>query len=155
MSEGSRKVANFILENPHLVASMSIGELAKATQSAKSLIVRVAKRSGYLGYRGLRAALTEHVGLLRGANLIGVDLSSDLDEPVNFLKLSREVVKINLEAVRDTLRIIDEGLLLRTVNALLRAKRVLLAGFGTPLLKEDGNLSVLIMGVESQRDGRQ
>jgi DNA-binding MurR/RpiR family transcriptional regulator len=41
MSESSLKVAKFIVENPKRVASMSIGELAKATGSNKSAVVRV------------------------------------------------------------------------------------------------------------------
>jgi Helix-turn-helix domain, rpiR family len=56
MSESSLKVAKFIVENPKPVASMSIGELAKATGSNKSAVVRVSKPSGYKGYRGLRVA---------------------------------------------------------------------------------------------------
>ena len=71
MSESSLKVAKFIVENPKRVASMSIGELAKATGSNKSAVVRVSKLSGYKGYRGLRVALIENRGVLRGAELIG------------------------------------------------------------------------------------
>ena len=130
MSEVSLKVAKFIFENPRLVASMTIGELAKASGSSKTMIVRVAKISGYDGYRGLRAALIEHNGAVRGANLLGIDLPSSANRADSFLEVSRAVVKINIEALQDTLSIIDEGSTLRAVTAILRAKRLLFYGFG-------------------------
>ena len=131
MSESSLKVAKYIVENPQRVASMSIGELAKATGSNKTAVVRVSKLSGYEGYRGLRAALIENRGVLRGAELIGVDLPTDTDGADNLLKLARDVVKINIEVLQDTLSLLDEGTLLRAANTILCAKHVFLVGFGT------------------------
>jgi DNA-binding MurR/RpiR family transcriptional regulator len=110
---------------------MSIGELAKATRSNKTGVVRVSKLSGYKGYRGLRAALIENRGVLRGAELIGVDVPSRVEGADNLLNLAREVVKINIEVLQDTLTLLDEGTLLRAANTILRAKHVFLVGFGT------------------------
>lgn len=108
MSEACLKVANFIIDNPGLVSSMSIGELAKATESSQTMIVRVAKLSGYLGYRELRAALIEYSGAVRGANLIRVDPRRDSNKAETFSVLSREIVKVTIEALQDTLRISEE-----------------------------------------------
>jgi RpiR family transcriptional regulator, carbohydrate utilization regulator len=131
MSESSLRVAKYILENPKRVASMSIGELAKAAGSNKSAVVRVSKLSGYKGYRGLRLALIENRGLLRGAQLIGSDLPfSGVEEADNLLGLAREVVKINIEALQDAVTLLDERTLLRAVETILRAKHVFLIGFG-------------------------
>ena len=132
MSESSLKVAKFIVENPKRVASMSIGELAKATGSNKTAVVRVSKLSGYKGYRGLRIALIENRGVLRGAELIEGDFPRPgLEETDNLLCLAREVVRINIEVLQDTLTLLDEGTLLRAVENILRAKHVFLIGFGT------------------------
>jgi DNA-binding MurR/RpiR family transcriptional regulator len=131
MSESSLRVAKYIVENPQHVASMSIEELAKATGSNKTAVVRVSKLSGYQGYRGLRAALIENRGVLRGAELIGVDLSSSVEGADNLLDLAREVVKINVEVLQDTLTLLDEGTLLRAVDTILCAKHVFFIGFGT------------------------
>jgi DNA-binding MurR/RpiR family transcriptional regulator len=69
-------LAKYIIENPKRVASMSIGELAKATGSNKTPVARVSKLSGYKGYRDLRLALVENRGVLRGAELLGIVLAS-------------------------------------------------------------------------------
>jgi RpiR family carbohydrate utilization transcriptional regulator len=132
MSESSLRVAKYIVENPRRVASMSIGELAKATGSNKTAVVRVSKLSGYQGYRGLRIALIENRGLLRGAELIGVDLPWSGGEGADkLLNLAREVVKINIEVLQDTLTLLDEKTLLHAVDIILSAKHVFLIGFGT------------------------
>ncbi len=131
MSGSFLRVARYIVENPQRVASMSIGELAKATGSNKTAVVRVSKLSGYQGYRGLRAALIENRGVLRGAELIGVDFPSRAGGADDFVNLAREVVKINIEVLQDTLTLLDEGTLLRAANTILCAKHVFLVGFGT------------------------
>ena len=132
MSESSFRVAKYIVDNPKRVASMSIAELAKATGSNKTAVVRVSKLSGYQGYRGLRIALIENRGLMRGAELIGIDLPwSGVAGADNLLNLAREVVKINIEALQDTLTLLDEGTLLHAVDTILSAKHVFLIGFGT------------------------
>jgi RpiR family carbohydrate utilization transcriptional regulator len=137
MSESALRVANYIIENPQGVASMSIGDLAKATSSNKSAVVRVSKLSGYTGYRGLRAALIENKGVMRGAEMMG-DRPSRVGEADNFVNLARAVVKINIEVAQDTLTLLDEGSLLRAVESILRAKHVFLVGFGasTPVVQD-------------------
>jgi RpiR family carbohydrate utilization transcriptional regulator len=132
MSGSSLRIATYIIENPDRVASMSIGELAMATGSNKTAVVRVSKLSGYKGYRGLRIALIENKGLLRGAELIGMDLPwSGAEGANNLLHLAREVVKINIEALQDTLTLLDERTLLHAVDSILSARHVFLIGFGT------------------------
>ncbi|MBV9645640.1 MAG: MurR/RpiR family transcriptional regulator [Verrucomicrobia bacterium] len=131
MSESSLRIAKYIVENPKRVASMSIGELAKATGSNKTAVVRVSKLSGYKGYRGLRVALIENRGVLRGADLIGAFPRPDIEGADNLLSLAREVVRTNIEVLQDTLTLLDDETLLRAVDSILGAKHVFLIGFGT------------------------
>src|SRR5437016_936532 len=62
-----RRIAQYIIDNPQLVASLPIDKLAEVTGSNKTAVVRTCKLVGYRGYRELRAALLENRGLLRGA----------------------------------------------------------------------------------------
>jgi DNA-binding MurR/RpiR family transcriptional regulator len=131
MSGSSLRVAKYIIENPQRVALMSIVELAGATGSSKSCIVRVSKMTGYQGYRGLRAALMENRGLLRGTSLVGLSPPSGVEGDNNVLNLAREVIRINIEVLQDTTALLDPETLLRTADTLLKAKHVFLVGFGT------------------------
>jgi DNA-binding MurR/RpiR family transcriptional regulator len=150
MSQSSLRVAKYIAENPERVASMSIGELARATGSNKSAVVRVSKLSGYEGYRGLRNALIENKGVMRAANFIAFDLPSGAHRSDRSLTLAREVVKENIEVLQDTLTLLDQGTLLGAVNAILSAKHVFLIGFGaTAPLVQDAYLRFLRLQVPS------
>jgi DNA-binding MurR/RpiR family transcriptional regulator len=123
MSESALKVAQYIMQNPESVASMSIGELAAATGSNKAAVVRVSKLSGYEGYRGLRAALIENKGVMRAADLIAFDLPSGAHKSDQSLGFAREVVKENIEVLQDTLTLSDEESLLDAVNAICYFER--------------------------------
>ena len=103
-------MARYILDNPQRVASFSIGELARLTRSKKTAVVRVCKLSGYRGYRELRAALLENRGLVRGAELLGFDIPPDADISDVRLHVAREVIKINLEVLQETLTLLDKRL---------------------------------------------
>lgn len=131
MPESCRTVARYIVENPQLVASMSIGELAKETGSNKTAVVRVCKFSGYEGYRELRAALLENRGLIRGAELLGFDVPSGAHATDDILDVAREVIKINLEVLQETLTLLNALTLRRAVDSILGARHVFFVGFGS------------------------
>ncbi len=131
MPESCRNVAQFIVDNPQRVASFSIGELAKLTESNKTTVVRVCKLSGYKGYRELRAALLENRGLIRGAELFGFDVPSDITASNDILDVARAVIKINLEVLQETLTLLDKTALRETADRILAAKHVFLTGFGS------------------------
>ena len=134
MPAGCLKVAKYIMENPQRVASMSIRELARATSSNKTTVVRVSKLSGYGGYRGLRAALLENKGVLRAGDLLAGGWPASQSTGEDILGLAREVININIQALQDTLSLLNEAMLLQAVEAISRARHVFLAGLGTSAL---------------------
>ncbi len=131
MPESCRNVAQYIVDNPQQVASFSIGELAKQTQSNKTAVVRVCQLSGYKGYRELRAALLENRGLIRGAELLGFDVPADANASGDILDVAREVIKINLAVLQETLTLLDKDSLRAAADCILAAKHVCLTGFGS------------------------
>jgi DNA-binding MurR/RpiR family transcriptional regulator len=131
MPESCQAVAHYILDHPQRVASFSIGELARLTGSNKTAVVRVCQLSGYRGYRELRAALLENRGLVRGAELLGFDVPPDADVSDDRLHVAREVIKINLEVLQETLTLLDKTALESSVDRILAARHVFLSGFGS------------------------
>jgi DNA-binding MurR/RpiR family transcriptional regulator len=131
MPESCRTVARYILDNPQRVASFSIGELARLTSSNKTAVVRVCKLSGYRGYRELRAALLENRGFVRGTELLGFDVPPDADVSDDRLHVAREVIKINLEVLQETLTLLDKAALELSIDRILAARHVFLTGFGS------------------------
>jgi DNA-binding MurR/RpiR family transcriptional regulator len=126
-----RSVAQYIVDNPQKVASLSISELANVTESNKTTVVRVCQLSGYQGYRELRAALLENRGLVRGAELLGFDVPDDANPDDDILHIAREVIKINLEVLQETLTLLDGVALRSAADRILAARQVFLVGFGS------------------------
>jgi len=131
MPESCRSVAQYIVDNPRRVASLSIGELARLTGSNKTAVVRVCKLSGYRGYRELRAALLENRGFVRGTELLGFDVPPNADVSDDILDVAREVIKINLEVLQETLTLLDKAALGSSTDRILSASHVFLTGFGS------------------------
>jgi DNA-binding MurR/RpiR family transcriptional regulator len=131
MPDSCRSIARYIVDAPEHVASLSIDELAKATGSNKTAVVRLCKLSGYKGYRELRAALLENRGLLRGAELLGFDVPSGAHVTDDVMDVAREVIKINLEVLHETLALLDKHSLRRAVDNILGTDHVFLVGFGS------------------------
>lgn len=59
-SKSHRKLADFILENPHEVAFLSINELSQRTGISPATITRFARRLDFQGYPDLQRGLYEH-----------------------------------------------------------------------------------------------
>jgi len=83
--------------------------------------------------------------------LIKVELPpSGVEGAENVLNLAREVVRINIQALQDTLTLLDERTLLRAADAILSAKHVFLIGFGTSApVVQDGYQCFLRLQVPS------
>lgn len=131
MPESCRRVARFIADNPLNVASMTIDELARASNSSKSAVVRLCKLSGYSGYRDLRHALLENRGVLRGSALLGFDVPENTTATSSPLGVAREVIRINLEVLQETLLLVEDEPFSEAVSAILNAKQVIFVGFGS------------------------
>lgn len=150
MPTGCLKVARYILENPQRVASMSIRELARAASSNKTAVVRVSKLSGYAGYRDLRAALMENKGALRSGDMLAGGAPGSRAPAGSILSLARDVVKINIEALQDTLSLLNETTLLAAVEVIIRARHVFLVGFGlSALVTQDAYERLLKLQIHS------
>ena len=57
-SSTEKEIARIILDNPQLVADLSVHALAKHTFSSASTIVRLCNHIGYSGYKEFRWAVT-------------------------------------------------------------------------------------------------
>ncbi len=126
-----RRVAQYTVDNPEAVASMPIDRLAQVTGSSKTAVVRLCKLAGYAGYREMRAALIENRGVLRGWELLDFDVPWRVGARAGIMELARDVLRINLEILHETIALLDEQRLRRAVDLIVSAQRVFLLGFGT------------------------
>jgi len=120
-------VANFIIENPKLIALYPAKEIGKLTETSETTVIRCSNALGYSGY----AALQEDI---RKALLLPND-----NDPLQALKrgikteynVINDVMEQDIEYIKQTYMELDELLFLEAVNSIVKAKKIIVVGLRT------------------------
>lgn len=125
MSVIERKLADFILDNAHLLRDYSSQQLADAVGISQSSVVKFCQKLGYKGYPDLKLAVSEAI-------ITASTLQRDTHEPEpNKLVTLVEQLQFSLQHhFRALLDINAEKTLLDVADLLSQADKVLIAGFG-------------------------
>jgi RpiR family carbohydrate utilization transcriptional regulator len=127
-----RKVVNFILSNFEEVIRMTLAELAQRSGVSDATVVRLCRSLGFNNYLELKISLTRSLG--DTTRLI----HDDVREGDHSATIARKVLQTAIQAVQDTLQVLDDEAFEQAVDILHNADRVLIAGVGTsgPLAHE-------------------
>ncbi|NMB24850.1 MAG: MurR/RpiR family transcriptional regulator [Firmicutes bacterium] len=120
-----RKVADFLLESPDKVIYLSISECAERCNVSETTIIRFARLLGLSGYQELK------IELAKTSVAPSSGLSEEITPDDTMSEAITKALQANAGAIMDTLGIMDLDNLERAIQAMLRAKRVLICGFGT------------------------
>ena len=122
LNPSERKVATFILQEPAEMIQMSVADLAVRSGSSQVAIVRLCKTMGFKGYQDLK-----------------LKVAGDLQEPLatgyqdirpndSISAIIQNVSNNNIQSIRDTMKIMEEGKVEEAVLALDQSKRILCSG---------------------------
>ncbi len=127
-----RKVVDFVLVNFAEVIRMTLAELAQRSGVSDATVVRLCRSLGFNNYLELKISLTRTVS--NSSRLI----HDDVCESDSSATIARKVLHTAIEAVQDTLQVLDDEAFEKAVNLLMQADRILIAGVGTsgPLAHE-------------------
>ncbi|WP_166836702.1 MurR/RpiR family transcriptional regulator [Rheinheimera pleomorphica] len=144
MSVIERKLADFILDNAHLLRDYSSQQLADAVGTSQSSVVKFCQKLGYKGYPDLKLAVSEAV-------ITASTLQRDTTEPshsANNLHTLVEQLQFSLHShLRGIMAVNDEQTLLDAADCLQGADRVLIAGFGkSAIVAHDMQFRLLQLG---------
>ncbi len=120
-----RKIAAYILANPQNVIPCSVQELATNAKASEATIVRFCRALGYTGYKEFKLALAAEV---RGSVEIGHD---DVAKGDDVMGITRKVFQSDLQAIADSLEVLDGAEMERAIAALDQASRIELYGVGS------------------------
>ncbi|HMR33179.1 MAG TPA: MurR/RpiR family transcriptional regulator [Geminicoccaceae bacterium] len=139
------RIADFILANAHDVVHMSITEVAERSRASEGSVIALCQQLGARGFQQLKIALARD--LVRPVQFIHEDLDRDDDTRTVVDKIFRS----NLQAMQDTLKVLDVEAMSRAVAAIGKAQRVELYGIGSAApIAEDANYRLLRIGIESK-----
>lgn len=143
MSVIERKLADFILDNAHLLRDYSSQQLADAVGTSQSSVVKFCQKLGYKGYPDLKLAVSEAI-------ITASTLQRDNNEPGNATNLQQLVEQLQFSLhshLRGILEINEEKALQEAAALLQRADRVLVAGFGkSGIVAHDMQFRLLQLG---------
>ncbi|WP_256759451.1 MurR/RpiR family transcriptional regulator [Cohnella sp. WQ 127256] len=125
ITPSERKVADFIIQDPHRIIGMSVAQLSQESGGSQAAVIRLCKSAGFKGYQEL---MLKVVGDLQ-----------DESSSVGYQEFTREdsieqiienVSNNNIQSIRDTLKVMTVKDVEKAVEALQRAKRIYFYGIG-------------------------
>lgn len=124
------RLASWLLQQRQKIVDLTISRFAQQTGVTETTIVRFCKGIGYSGYRELRLALVQSVGVAKGLQL-GAGEPPPEPGDGSMLSLAKKLVAINTDVLTRTPQLLDEQSLEQAVEALLKGTEVYLVGFGS------------------------
>lgn len=145
MAKGARRIADFILEDPARIIKMSVTELSEATESSEGSIINFAKMLGLSGFQQLKLSLAQES--IQPVQYI----HEDLIRQDGVETACRKIFHSGIQALRDTLSVLDAKALSDAVKILRNAKRIEIYGIGSSApIAEDAHYRMLRIGLEAK-----
>lgn len=124
LSSKEKIVADYIMNNPKEIIHLSITEFSENTSVAEATIFRFCKRLGFRGYQAFKIALaSEYVEPIQ-------NFHEEIKEEDEVHTLAKKVFMGHIEAIKDTLNLLDSDKLETIVDLLSRATRIDFYGSG-------------------------
>lgn len=125
LSEAEQLVARFIEREPEQTVHLAVRTLATRIGVSEATIVRCCRSLGYSGLRELKLELAAETRT--PLRLIHEDIASN----DSILAIVQKVLHSDIQAIADTLAMLDEDALEKTIEALLTASRIEFYGIGS------------------------
>jgi len=122
-----QQVATFIISFPSEVLDMSIDDLAKASNTSVSSVVRLCKTAKYNGFKEFLRALSVDVAISQNKE----NTYSDIKPGDSVESIAQNVCMNHSLAIENTLSVLNIEELKKAVNVICKAKRVDFYGVGT------------------------
>jgi DNA-binding MurR/RpiR family transcriptional regulator len=141
----ARRIAIFIVEHAADVVHMSVTEVAERAGASEGSVVALCQQIGARGFQQLKLAIARD--LVQPVQFIHEDLDRDDDTQT----VVEKVFRANLQALQDTLKVLDASAMARAVEIIRTAERVEVYGIGSAApIAEDANYRLLRIGIASK-----
>lgn len=122
LGKAEKKIADWILNNPGEILSLSIVELAEQCKCGEATIVRFAKRLGFTGYQELKISLAQETQ----GTVVNVNMSSE----DNAFEIYEKVCNDIYCSLERTKKILDKDALEQTAKVIMAANKIIVLGLG-------------------------
>lgn len=122
MSKGEKRIADWLMENPGEIISLSIVELAEKCNSSEATIVRFAKHLGFSGYQGLKIALARE----EGTKIVNKTITGE----ENCFEIYEKICSDIYMSLEKTKKSLDEKAISMAAEKIISAGRIAIFGLG-------------------------
>jgi len=138
----AKRIADFILAQPDEVVHMSVTEVAEGAGASDGSVVGFCQQLGTKGFQDLKIALARD--LVEPVQFIHEDLNP-VDDAATVIQ---KIFHSDIQALQDTLKVLDPAAMAQAVTLILAAKRVEFYGIGsaTPVAV-DAHYRMLRIGI--------
>ena len=119
------RVANWVMQQPEKIMHLSMAQVAQACSVSDTTVLRFCRNAGFQGYTDLKLSIARD--LVSPTQVIHDDIAPS-DGPA---VIARKVFMSNIQALYDTLEVLNEDALIRAINLMTSARRILIVGVGT------------------------
>jgi DNA-binding MurR/RpiR family transcriptional regulator len=145
MTQADRQIAQFIIDHPEQMLTLSSAALAEATGRSQSSVVKFSQKLGYGGYQQLKLAVNKAKALEWHAP--GGVIHGSIDASDSYVTILQKLIGSKLLSMRETLAANNEHTVDQAVDALVDARKVQLAGVGaSSLVAKDFSYKLLKLG---------
>jgi DNA-binding MurR/RpiR family transcriptional regulator len=145
LAKGARRIAEYILEQPDQIVRMSVTELSEATASSEGSVINFCQRLGLSGFQQLKLSLAQEV--VQPVHFI----HEDLDRNDDVAAVCRKIFHSGVQALRDTLSVLEPHSLAQAVKIFREAKRIEIYGIGSSApIAEDAHYRMLRIGLDAK-----
>lgn len=143
MAKSAQRIAHFILERPEEIVGMSVTELSEATEVSEGSVINFCRSVGLSGFQQLKLSLAQEI--VQPVQFIHEDLERSDDTDT----ICRKVFHSGMQALRDTLSVLDADTVARAVKTMSAAKRIEIYGIGSSApIAEDTQYRMLRIGLD-------
>ena len=136
------RIADFIIANADTVVHMSVTEVAEQSKASEGSVVGLCRQIGAKGFQNLKISLAQD--LVQPIQFIHEDLQRDDDVP----KVVEKIFHSDIQALQDTLSVLDAGAIAKAVEILVAAQRIEIYGIGSAApIAEDAHYRMLRIGL--------
>ena len=142
LGPSTRSIAGFVLENPGQVVGMSVTELAEATGASDGSVINFCRQLGLSGFQQFKLSLAQET--VKPVQFIHEDLQPSDDSAA----VCRKMFSAGIQALRDTLSVLDPDAVASAVKAIKAAERIEIYGIGSSApIAEDAQYRMLRIGL--------
>lgn len=145
MPKGAGRIADFVVAEPERVVSMSVTEVSEATGASEGSVINFCRSLGLAGFQHLKLSLAQEI--VRPVHFIHEDLEREDDLET----VCRKVFHSGIQALRDTLSVLDANAMRQAVAAMRGARRIEIYGIGSSApIAEDAHYRMLRIGLDAR-----